>query len=705
MSKLFIIEAPGKRKKIQSILGPEWEVIATGGHIRELVKEEGDILGFTMSPDGTIDARFKPRNGRSQQTIRTLVAKSKRAKEIVIATDPDREGEAIAWHVAKVIKQSGRIKRVVYSEISKRAILKALENYRGIDLNLAGAALARSLVDKLVGFTGSPLLWRYVEGAKSMGRVQTPVLSILCEREAKIRHFKPETYYSIATDYVNGLKAYYNGNTGQSAGNGTSKQTESDDSVNPQDNNEVESKRVSTEAEANRIIAEAKSHSHLVMTVENNQVKKNPPKPFTTSSLQQSAGSRLKLSPDETMNIAQKLYEQGLITYHRTDSIILSEDFVRDLRVFLEEESPESISQEANKFKNKKGAQEAHEAIRPVDITLKSVTGTLPAKANQLYQLIWLRTVASQCKAALLNKSTVITQAGTTFWKAKGQSVADEGYLKFWRDLGKDTELPPVKVNETLGVSDIKAEKKQTQPPSRFTEAQMVKVMERKGIGRPSTFSPTIKTLKERGYVEVVKGKLSPTTVGMNVADFVRSNLKEIGTPSFTAEMEQHLDKIAHGNEKWQPYVCSFNFDHWQPTLEGITKTLGEGNVSRSSVKEREMSRVKCEKCGKPMAKIPSKSKKLDRPYFLKCEGCDVVKFYNKSLKQWISPGGSPQNKSEETEAKCPKCGKNLHKRAYKRKSDGKPGELLACRDCKDVVFFRSKNGVFWSKQYGEITI
>ncbi len=702
MKKLFIIEAPGKRKKLQKILGNTWEVVATGGHIRDLEKSGDNNLGFSLNEKGEVRARFTHRSERSKKVIRELKAKAPKADEVVIATDPDREGECIGWHVEQIMGVK-TAKRVVYSEISEKAIKAALQNPRKIDTNLVGSALGRTLLDKLIGYTGSPLLWKYLEGAKSLGRVQTPLLTLICQREEEIINFKPETYYSVWSSYKEDFKAFYAGKVASSSLEDT--EQESDDSQTPQET-QKESIRVKSEEEAKQLVVIAKSNLHKVVSLQTKQTKKNPPAPFTTSNLQQAAGSRLHLSPDKTMQLAQNLYESGVITYHRTDSTIISDDFCTNLRTFLRRADPENLPEKRNKHRQTKGAQEAHEAIRPVDInkTKEEVAGELGDEAADLYQMIWKRTVASQCKPAELDKTTITTQSANIFWKAKGQVVTFPGYLRYWRDLGADSELPTVNEGQELSLKDAQAERKQTKPPSRYTEAQMVKVMERKGIGRPSTFSPTIKTLKDREYVVVKKRMLTPTEIGMKVYHFVQKHLTELGTVELTAKMEAHLDAIAKGEEKWQPYVCNFNFNQWKPTLAKISEELGEGRQSPSPKnypRELEKSRTKCPDCGVAMSKVPSNSKKLSRPYFLKCEKCETVMFHNKESNTWEKPG--PRKETQETKASCPKCGKQLHLKEYRSQKDGKQKKLLKCLSCEDVVFFQSR-GCFWSKTYGEIS-
>lgn len=700
---VLVIEAPGKRKKLEKFLGADWTVIATGGHIREFDKSGNHNLGFELTPKGTVIPKFVPRSERSKKVIRQLQMTAKRtnSERIFIATDPDREGECIGWHAAQVMGIKNP-QRIVYSEISEKAVRRAIANPRFLDTNLVASALGRSTLDKLIGYTGSPLLWDYVEGAKSMGRVQTPVLTLICEREETIQNFKPETYYSVWSLYKEGLKAFY---AGESNDNSEDSEEERDDSQTPKET-QKESLRVTSEAEANRLVAIARNNSHNVVSLETKKSKKSPPAPFTTSNLQQAAGARLKFSPDQTMKLAQKLYEAGVITYHRTDSTVISGDFCKVIRQYLKANDPENLPKSVIKHRQSKNAQEAHEAIRPVDLakTETDIASELGDAAGKLYQLIWFRTVASQCKPAELDKTTITTQSDTVFWKAKGQVVTFAGYLRYWRDLGADSELPSVENHQVVTLEDAQAEKKQTKPPSRFTEAQMVKVREKKGIGRPSTFSPTIQTLKDRNYVAVEKRMLKPTQVGLKVYHFVREHLTELGTVEFTAQMESHLDAIAKGDEKWQPYVCQFHFDHWQPTLIKIAQTLGKPAVKsfNGNGKSLEKSRTKCPKCNVAMSKVPSKSKKLHRPYFLKCEDCETVMFYNKERKQWESPG--TKSPTQETKASCPKCQKPLHLREYRSKKDGKQKKLLKCLDCDDVVFFESR-GCFWSKQFGEINL
>ena len=644
MTKLFVIEAPGKLKKLRKILGREWTVLATSGHIRELAKTGPNKLGFELNhKQKEVRLKFTPRNDRAKETINKLHAAAQKATEIYIATDLDREGEIIAWHVAQVIGQSKPIYRVAYSEISARAINQAIANPRKIDTNLVAAGFGRSVLDKLIGFTGSPLLWDYVPGAKSLGRVQTPATALICEREEEIKNFKPETYYSIWSEYKEGFKAFFSGEA--QSGNGDEVEQETDDSKDLSETNEVESHRVTSREDAERIVAIARDNNHCVVSLTKKQSKKNPPAPFTTSNLQQAAGSRLKLSPDQTMKIAQKLYEAGIITYHRTDSTTLSAEFIQALRSFLQTNDPDNLPESAVTHRQTKGAQEAHEAIRPVDVNNRGED--LQGTEAKLYQLIWQRTVASQCRPAALDKTKITTQAGTTFWEAKGQVVVLEGYLRYWRDLGGDSELPTVAEGQSVTLEKSQADEKQTKPPSRYTEAQMVKLMERKGIGRPSTFSPTIATIKERGYVTVERRMLVPTDLGMRFYHFIKEYMGDLGEVTLTADMECRLDAIARGKEKWQPYVCDFDCNHWEPILETVRNKLGK----------------------------PKQEQK--------------------------------KTQTKETKTPCPKCEKLLHAKKYTRKKDGKESVMLTCLKCRDIAFFQSYQNAtkFWSKGYGEISL
>ncbi len=716
--KLFLIEAPGKLKKLRQILGSEYIVKASGGHIRELAKDGEDNLGFDLNSD-SISCRFIPRNPQAKKTITELKELARQVDTVILATDEDREGEIIAWHLKEVLKLRNP-QRVTYREITPSAVQTAIRNPRQLDSNLVNAALARSVLDKLVGFRGSPLVWKLENGAKSIGRVQSAALHILCQREREIQQFKPQDYWLVSVTHAEGFKAYY---LGESAPTQSSRE-ESDerDDAGEADEQKIEATKVLSEAEADRLVGIARQFPHQVVKIEGKTVSKSPPAPFTTSSLQQAAGSRLKWSPDQTMQVAQRLYEAGHITYMRTDSIHLDPQFCATVRQWLEEKDPHNVPTKVTSHRQSKTAQEAHEAIRPTDIRKPSseLKQEIAADEFELYLLIWLRTVASQCKPAQIIKSRIITQSGGVFWQARGQVVAFAGYGKYWKDLAADSVLPQVSPKQPLHLKEAGHEKKQTQPPPRYTEAKLVQVMERKGIGRPSTFAPTVKTLKERGYAEVNKRQLQATILGLEVDAFLEKTLPELLEADFTAQMEDKLDAIASGQENWERYIIGWNENYFAPALEKALKVVAQkphtsGNRQNSNTisHQAKESKMVCPQCSYKMVEIPSKSKKLHKDYFLKCPGCQAVMFYNKWHKTWELPGENPQETAPSlklTKHPCPVCGEKLAEREYEK--DGQKKRMLVCsspqartdKKHQGVVYFESRD-VFWSKKHGEIPL
>ncbi|XGW00874.1 MAG: type IA DNA topoisomerase (plasmid) [Leptolyngbya sp. BL-A-14] len=436
---LVIIESPGKIQKVSQYLkdlGYDAIVKASMGHIRELADAGKCNRGFDLE-DAKVQSHWQVNSGKKKnvEDIRKLT----KGRTVVLATDGDREGESISWHLAEVLKLKSP-QRMVYQEITKDAIGRALKQLRPLDMGLVGAALARARLDKDVGYCGTQLVvWPLNIGARSMGRVQTAALAIATERERQIRTFKPQNYYSLSVDYAEGFKAFYRATRSQPApaGSATEEDVARDDAQESGEDKQSESDRITSQQEAERIVAIARQNPHQVITVEQKQAFQRPPEPFTTSTLQQAAGTRFKYRPDKTMELAQKLYEGGFITYMRTDSVALAETFCASVRKYLEQTDPKNVPQKTAQFRNKAGAQEAHEAVRPTDITQtpEKLKGQLPDEQLSLYALIWQRTLATQCAPAELNKGRVVVQAGSTTWEARGQTVVYAGYTRYTNSL------------------------------------------------------------------------------------------------------------------------------------------------------------------------------------------------------------------------------------------------------------------------------
>ncbi|MFM7364442.1 MAG: type I DNA topoisomerase [Cuspidothrix sp.] len=725
VKRLLVVESPGKVKKLSQILGSDWIVRASCGHIRELSNEGEDSLGFTMEGNN-VHCNYIPRDQRAKETIQKLRTAVKQVDEVVLATDPDREGETIAWHLKETLGLR-EPKRVVYTEITPSAVKSAIAHPRKLDSNLIGAGLCRDCLDKLVGYKGSPLVWALNNGAKSVGRVQSATLHLICQREREIQVFVPQDYWSVWVDYKEGFRAFYKGmnNTPTET---TETETETHDDAASNNPEKPESKRVLSEAEADRLVAEAKQHPHKVIQVEGKLIYRQPPPPFTTSTLQQAAGSKLRFAPEKTMQVAQKLYEAGLITYMRTDSVMLSPEFCESARKWLEEHDPQNVPQQTTKHRSSKTAQEAHEAIRPTDVFRPSVQlrAELPEDEFNLYVMIWKRAVASQCRPAQIRKTLIITQSSNILWQARGQIVEFYGYAKYWPNLGKDAVLPVVQQGQILTLENAGHEKKQTQPPPRYSEPKLVQLMERKGIGRPSTYAPTVATLKKRNYIELMKDHLHPTNLGLEVDEFLQKALPDLLEAEFTANMEAELDKIAEGKNSWQYYLTNWNESYFVPALsKAKTVVVNSGNTGNNHSKvERkyESSKTKCPECSNFLAKIPSS--KVKKKYFLKCvSGCEnIVLFWSDFNKRWEAPK-TKTSESKKTEIEktvkpetkitsypCPVCKKPLEEYSYIK--DGQNKTMLRCsgqdswkdKKHKDAAYFHTAKG-WWSPKFGNLMI
>jgi DNA topoisomerase-1 len=711
MSKnLLIVESPGKVKKLSQILGSDWIVRASCGHIRELSNEGDDSLGFSM--DGSsVRCHYIPRDQRAKETIQKLKAAVKQVDQVVLATDPDREGETIAWHLKEVLGLRDP-KRVVYTEITASAVRNAIANSRKLDFNLVGAGLCRDCLDKLVGYKGSPLVWALNNGAKSVGRVQSATLHLICQREREIQTFVPQDYWNVWVDYAEGFRAFYKGTT-DSPTNAPEPEAETHDDAADNNTKVPESKRVLSEAEATKLVESARQYDHQVLQVEGKTVQRQPPPPFTTSTLQQAAGSKLRFAPDKTMQVAQKLYEAGLITYMRTDSVMLSPEFCASARKWLEQNDPQNVPQQVARHRSSKSAQEAHEAIRPTDVFRPSAQLRVEIAADEfnLYVMIWKRAITSQCKAAQLRKTQVITQSGKLLWQARGQVIEFYGYARYWNNLSKDAVLPSVRQGQALTLDNAGHEKKQTQPPPRYSEPKLVQLMERKGIGRPSTYAPTVATLKKRDYVQLTKDHLQPTALGLEVDTFLQKALPDLLQAEFTAKMEDALDAIAAGKQGWQQYLSTWNQDYFVPALAQAKTLVADKSNGTFTPRQWEISQTHCPQCNGLMSKIPSS--KVKKKYFLKCtSGCEnVVLFWSDRRKSWEAP--RTQESKQKLPAKitshpCPVCKQPLEEYIYTK--DGQTKTMLRCsspqsrqdKKHQDVAYFSTAKG-WWSPKFGEL--
>ena len=592
---LVIVESPAKAKKIEEFLGKDYKVMSSYGHIRDLKKKELSINEKTMEPDYEIPEEKK-------KLVTELKTNAKKAKKIWLASDEDREGEAIAWHLYEVLKlKPENTKRIVFHEITKGAILKAIEQPRNIDLNLVNAQQARRILDRIVGFELSPVLWRKVKPSLSAGRVQSVAVRLIVEREREIHAFKSEAAYRVIAIFL----------------------------VPDTDGKLVEmkaelSRRIKTKEEAKAFLDACKGATFTIEDITTRPVKKTPPAPFTTSTLQQEAARKLGYTVAQTMMIAQRLYESGFITYMRTDSVNLSEYATASSKDAIIQIMGERYVHPRHFETKTKGAQEAHEAIRPTYMENQSVEGT--AQEKKLYDLIWKRTIASQMADAELEKTTAtisISKSGDVF-TAIGEVIKFDGFLRVYRESYDDENeqedesrlLPPLKKGQKLEYGPIVATERFTQRPPRYTEASLVRKLEELGIGRPSTYAPTISTIQQREYVEkgnkdgeertfnvltlkdnqikdeshnevtgAEKSKLFPTDTGTVVNDFLTEYFPDILDYNFTASVEKEFDEIAEGEVKWTSIMKTF-YDQFHPAVEKTLSIKTEHKVGERMLGE-----------------------------------------------------------------------------------------------------------------------
>ena len=624
---LVIVESPAKAKKIEEFLGKDYKVMSSYGHIRDLKKKELSINEQTMEPDYEIPDEKK-------KLVTELKATAKKAKKIWLASDEDREGEAISWHLCEVLGlDEEKTSRIVFHEITKPAILDAIQHPRHLDMNLVNAQQARRVLDRLVGFKLSPVLWRKVKPALSAGRVQSVAVRLIVEREREIQKFKSESYYRVSAIF-----ALINEN-----GNATEVKAELD-------------KRFKTHEEVEAFLEKCKDAKFTVEAVNKKPLKRTPAPPFTTSTLQQEAARKLGFTVSQTMMIAQKLYESGRITYMRTDSVNLSTLCTNASKDEIIKVYGSEYSQPRAYHTHSKGAQEAHEAIRPTYMNETSIDGT--SQEKRLYELIWKRTIASQMADAQIEKTTInihIDNAEEKF-VANGEVITFDGFIKVYRESTDDEDgtedathiLPAMKVGDELQRREITATEKFSAAPLRYTEASLVKKLEDLGIGRPSTYAPTISTIQQREYVQKgdkkgversytidslkgikvtqkvkkeiagnEKGKLLPTDIGIVVNDFLMKNFPGIMDYNFTANVEQKFDDIAEGKTEWNKWMKTFDKD-FEPEVSKVMNARSEHKAG-----ERELGTdpktgkpvfVKIGRFG-PVAQIGSAEDK-DKPLF-----------------------------------------------------------------------------------------
>lgn len=587
--KLVIVESPAKAKTIKKYLGDDYEVKASVGHVRDLPKSKKGAID--------IDAGFKPNyvvQKKKQDVIKDLQKSAKKADEVILATDPDREGEAIAWHVKETLDgiPEGKFKRVTFNAITKDTVQKAIKHPREIDEDLLKAQEARRVLDRIVGYDLSGLIWKKLRYGLSAGRVQSPALRLIVEREKEIKAFDPETYWVISGDFMT------------------------------EDSTELTLKcaeEPKQEKARDDILKKANKEPWKVAEVEESERKRNPRPPFKTSTLQRAASSRLGFTPSRTMRAAQKLYEAGHITYMRTDSTSMAKEALGSIAGVVEKEYGKDYLQVRNYKTKSKGAQEAHEAVRPTNPRKKSVSS---GDMKKLYDLIWRRSVSSQMKPAKLLRTKVIAGNGQDIpeFSVTGTRTIFDGWLKaFPQAHGEDVDLPKLKADDPLELLGINTEEKETQPPPRFSEARLVKELEKRGIGRPSTYAAIISTLQKREYIEKEGKSLKPTDTGEVVSDFLTENFTEYVSDDFTSEMEDSLDHIAAGEKDYEETLSDF-YDPFKQAIkdkEDIPKITNLGPADPQ---------YKCPKCGADMIiKLGRGGKFLSCERFPDCDGALTI--------------------------------------------------------------------------------
>ncbi len=674
MSKhLVIVESPTKAKTITRFLGKDYQVLSSFGHVRDLPKSKmGVDIEHDFAPQYVIPTD-------SKKTVTALKKAAAKADTIYFATDEDREGEAISWHLAELLKPAHeKIQRITFHEITEDAIRAALEHPRGLDVHLVDAQQARRILDRLVGYELSPFLWKKVVKGLSAGRVQSVAVRLVVEREREIQAFTAQEYWTIEGKFRKGESAPF------------------DAKLHAVDGKALDKFALPNDAEAKKTLAAVTGQDVHVASVQTRETKKSPPAPFTTSTLQQEANRRLGFSPQQTMRLAQQLYEGvevtgegsvGLITYMRTDSLNLSAKFLGETKAHLEQTLGQTYALSSPRsFKTKsKGAQEAHEAIRPTEVrrTPASLAPFLDARQLKLYDLVWRRAVASQMPEAKIaaTAADLVTKDNRYTFRANGATVTFDGFLKIGVQNVQENLLPQLAEGDAVEPVSIAPVQHFTEPPARCSEAGLIKKLEEHGIGRPSTYAPTIATITERGYVERVERRLKPTDIAFLVNDLLVEHFPEIVDYAFTARMEQQLDDIAGGEKAWVPVVRDF----YTPFKEHLAEK--EKTISKKALTEEASDEV-CEKCGGAMVIKMGRFGK-----FLACSNYPECK----SIKP-LAADGKTAAAPETTDEVCEKCGKPM---VVKR---GRYGSFLGCSgypECKNIKRMDKKTGVLCA-QCGE---
>ncbi|MGG0259832.1 type I DNA topoisomerase [Bacillus mycoides] len=680
---LVIVESPSKAKTIEKYLGKKYKVVASMGHVRDLPKSQ---MGIEVKNNFT--PKYITIRGKGP-VLKDLKSAAKKAKKVYLAADPDREGEAIAWHLANTLNVDVESDcRVVFNEITKDAIKESFKYPRAINMDLVDAQQARRILDRLVGYNISPLLWKKVKKGLSAGRVQSVAVRLIIEREKEIQSFEPEEFWTIKTEFVKGkdtFEASFYGVDGEKV-------------------------QLTNEAQVNEIIEKMKDNAFSVENVTRKERKRNPALPFTTSSLQQEAARKLNMRAKKTMMLAQQLYEGidlgkqgtvGLITYMRTDSTRISETAQTEAGDYITEAfGAEYIGTEKRKETKKSKAQDAHEAIRPTSVMRKpeELKSFLSRDQLRLYKLIWERFVASQMASAIMDTVTAKLINNNVQFRASGSVVKFPGFMKVYvesKDDGaeeKDKMLPPLEVGETVFSKDIEPKQHYTQPPPRYTEARLVRTLEELGIGRPSTYVPTLETIQKRGYVALDNKRFVPTELGGIVIELILEFFPEIINIEFTANMEQSLDEVEEGNANWVKIVDDF-YVGFEPRLEKAEKEMREVEIKDEPAGED------CELCSHPMVFKMGKygkfmacsnfpecrnTKPIVKEIGVTCPKCDkgqiIERRSNKKKRLFYGCGTYPEcdfvSWDKPIGRKCPKCEGMLVEKKLKK------GVQVQCISC-----------------------
>lgn len=634
--KLIIVESPAKAKTIGRYLGKGYKVEASQGHVCDLPKSQ---LG--IDPDNDFEMKYITIRGRGDILSR-IRKEARNASQVFFATDPDREGEAISWHLFHVLGVDENAPcRIEFNEVTKKAVQNAIKSPRKLDMGRIDAQQARRALDRLVGYKISPLLWAKVKKGLSAGRVQSVATRMIVDRENEIKAFIPEEYWEITTDCSVDLPR---------------KKQEFKCRLNTLDGKKVS---VTNRDDADRICSLIKTENYTVSEIKNKDKRRMPAPPFTTSSLQQEAGRKLSFTTSRTMQVVQQLYEgieiagegiQGLVTYIRTDSVRISDEAMDAVRSYIPERfGLEFLPEEKNEFKGRKNAQDAHEAIRPtkVDRTPESIKSSLNREQYMLYRLIYNRFIASQMTAAVYQTMTVDISGSRTSLRFYGEHKSFQGFTVLYEESADESidsvemNLPVLKEGQQVKILNVTGNQFFTQPPSRYTEASLVRTLEENGIGRPSTYAPTISTIISRGYVSREKKRLFPTELGIMVTDMMNHYFSDIVDTEFTASMEARLDAVEEGKQDWKQILREF-YPGFEKTLEKAEK-----EIEKIDIKD-EVSDVQCDQCGSMMVyKMGRFGRFLACPNFPKCRN-------TKPLLTYI-------------DTPCPKCGKRLLEKVSKK--------------------------------------